>query len=613
MTPRLRSQVCFVLHKKQVLVTFYIGGNLMFKGIIFFIKHGWKYDKCYIIWRVLYQVVNSLIPIVATLMPKYIIDELMGECDIKQLLFYVGVFAGYTLIAAVLSNYFSWDGFSRRCRVNAEFDSDLHRRLAEADFERLEDPVFLDMQEKAKKFLYCDWHGFGYLLDCSMNIIGQIFTLIGISAIIVTLDWKILLIFAVCVISAAKIEGNAKKKAMTLSQDIVTDQRGWMYYAGLFDDSDYGKEIRLNSMGKWLLAREREYFVKVNINMTRQNNYFIHSGNLGAIFTFYQQVIAYGYLIFESVKGLISIGSFTMYIGAVTSFATSFKSVLDSLMEIRVYDMYYDNLDEYLSIPKKLREGAHKQLHDGVHIIEFQNVSFRYPGSDRYALKNVNLIIRSGQKLSIVGENGAGKTTFVKLLTRLYEPTEGAILMDGINIRDIEYDQYMSKFSTVFQDYKLFSFSLKENVALTLPIDEKRIHDVLRYVGFDEKLDKLPKGIETAVFKNFDETGFEPSGGEGQKIALARALYKDAPIVILDEPTAALDPRAEYEMYQQFNDMVKSKTAVYISHRLSSSKFCDVIAVFCGGEIVEYGSHDELLVKDGLYSELFNMQAQFYV
>ena len=162
--------------------------------------------------------------------------------------------------------------------------------------------------------------------------------------------------------------------------------------------------------------------------------------------------------------------------------------------------------------------------------------------------------------MSIVGENGDGKTTFVKLLTRLYEPTDGKILINGVNIRDIEYEQYMSLFSTVFQDYKLFSLSLKENIALALPADENKINELLRYVGFDEKLKKLPKGIDTAIFKNFDETGFEPSGGEGQKIALARALYKDAPIVILDEPTAALDPRAEFEIYQQFNDMVKGKT-----------------------------------------------------
>jgi len=263
----------------------------MFKGIVFFIKNGWKYDKCYILWRILYQFVNSMIPIVATLMPKYMIDELMGERNIQRLLLYVCILAGYTLVATMLSNYFSWDGFSRRCRVSAEFDSDLHRRLGEADFERLEDPVFLDMQEKAKKFLYCDWHGLGYLLDCAMNIVGQLFTLIGISAMIATLDWKIIVAFTLCVVLAAKVEGNAKKKAVSLSQEIVADERGWMYYAGLFDNFNYGKEIRLNSIGKWLLSRERDYLVKVNANMKKQNNYFINAGSWGAFFTFIQQSI----------------------------------------------------------------------------------------------------------------------------------------------------------------------------------------------------------------------------------------------------------------------------------------------------------------------------------
>lgn len=214
--------------------------------------------------------------------------------------------------------------------------------------------------------------------------------------------------------------------------------------------------------------------------------------------------------------------------------------------------------------------------------------------------------------MSIVGENGAGKTTFIKLLTRLYDPTEGEILFNGVNIKKIEYEQYMSLFSTVYQDYKLFSFSLKDNIALNLPVDDKRIQTVLERVGLSEKLRTLPKGMDTMLYKNFAEDGFEPSGGEGQKIALARALYRDTSFVILDEPTAAWDPRAEYEMYRNFNEMVAGKTAVYISHRMSSTKFCDKVAVFTKGKLVEYGTHNDLIKKDGLYKELFDMQAQYY-
>ena len=572
----------------------------MFKGIVFFIKNGWKYDRKYILWRVLYQFINLLIPIVATIMPKLIIDELMGNQETGKLLVYVSVLIVYTAAATILSEYFNWDGFSRRCKVNFEFDSDLHKHLAEADFERLEDPDFLDMQKKASKFLYCDWHGFGYLLDCSMNALGQIFTLIGIAAIIATIDFRILILFIVLIILGALIEKRAKQNAVRLSESIIQDQRGWMYYASLFEDQSFAKEIRLNSLGKWLLDKERNYFAKVNENQKKQNDGFIISGFFGAVFTLIQQSAAYAYLIYCVISGAISIGSFAMYTGAVTTFSIAFRNVLDSLIEIQTYDIYYDKLDEYLNLPKTLREGKELIDVDRNHIIEFRNVSFQYSGSDVYALKNINITIPFGQKLSIVGENGAGKTTFVKLMTRMYDPTEGEILLDGVNIKTIDYEQYMSIFSSVFQDYRLFSFSIKDNVAFAQPMDEDKVRDILEYVGFGEKLRSLQNGIDTSVFKNFDEAGFEPSGGEGQKLALARALYKDAPIVLLDEPTAAMDPKAEYELYQRFNEMVQGKTAVYISHRLSSAKFCDVIAVFRNGQIIEYGTHDELYSKGGL-------------
>ena len=584
----------------------------MFKGIVFFIKNGWKYDRKYILWRVLYQFINLLIPIVATIMPKLIIDELMGNQETGKLLVYVSILIVYTAAATILSEYFNWDGFSRRCKVNFEFDSDLHKHLAEADFERLEDPDFLDMQKKASKFLYCDWHGFGYLLDCSMNALGQIFTLIGIAAIIATIDFRILILFIVLIILGALIEKRAKQNAVRLSESIIQDQRGWMYYASLFEDQSFAKEIRLNSLGKWLLDKERNYFAKVNENQKKQNDGFIISGFFGAVFTLIQQSAAYAYLIYCVISGAISIGSFAMYTGAVTTFSIAFRKVLDSLIEIQTYDIYYDKLDEYLNLPKTLREGKELIDVDRNHIIEFRNVSFQYSGSDVYALKNINITIPFGQKLSIVGENGAGKTTFVKLMTRMYDPTEGEILLDGVNIKTIDYEQYMSIFSSVFQDYRLFSFSIKDNVAFAQPMDEDKVRDILEYVGFGEKLRSLQNGIDTSVFKNFDEAGFEPSGGEGQKLALARALYKDAPIVLLDEPTAAMDPKAEYELYQRFNEMVQGKTAVYISHRLSSAKFCDVIAVFRNGQIIEYGTHDELYSKGGLYKALFSMQSQFY-
>ena len=233
-------------------------------------------------------------------------------------------------------------------------------------------------------------------------------------------------------------------------------------------------------------------------------------------------------------------------------------------------------------------------------------------GSEVWALKNVNLTIERGQRLSLVGENGSGKSTFIKLLCRLYDPTEGVILMDGVDIRDFDYDQYLAQFSTVFQDFSLFDFSLRENLAFDGRASDERIMEAIRQVGIEQRVNTLPNGLDTHVGRTFDENGFEPSGGEAQKIALARALIKDAPVVILDEPTAAMDARAEYELYRNFSELTGGKTAIYISHRMSSSRFCDKVAVLENGRLTECGTHDELMALGGQYAELYAMQAQYY-
>lgn len=585
----------------------------MFKGLSFFIKSGWKYDKCYILWNIFYQLVNAPIPLITALFPKLIIDELMYSQRVDRLIIYIVLLSGSLLIAGILSTFFLRDGFSRRCRVGAEFDSSLHKTLYECDYGNLENPKFLEMQEKAKKFLYCNQHGFGYLLDCALNICGHCITLLGITAIISSLNIWLILLFILLTTVGAVIEHSVQRKIKSMTDSMVTDQRKWTYHANLFEKAEFGKEFRLYNAGEWLLKKEREFFTRTNDTIRKQNNEFMKSGIVTALFTFIEQCVAYGYLISSILNGNISIGSFMMYISAVTAFAASLRQIINAIVEIKAYDMYYDNLDEYLSVPSTLRSGTTKISIHKPHTIEFVNVNFKYPGGEHYVLKNVNLSIHPGEKLLIVGENGAGKTTFIKLLLRLYDPTDGEILLDGINIKDIDYDDYTSLFATVFQDYHLFSFSLRDNISMSAAANDDNIARILHTVGLDYKLHQLKHGLDTAIHKDFDENGCEPSGGEGQKIAIARALYKNAPIVILDEPTAALDPRAEFEIYRQFHTMVKGKTAVYISHRLSSAKFCDVIAVFENGTITEYGSHEALLAKDGKYTELFTMQADFYL
>ncbi|MGN0754722.1 MAG: ABC transporter ATP-binding protein [Aristaeellaceae bacterium] len=585
---------------------------MMLKGFAFFLKQGWKYDKKYILWLFLLQIVTAITPIASALLPKMVIDELTGMQRIEYLVLYVLLFAGWICISNALTSFFVKDCFTHRCRVDAAFGFEMHEKLALTDFQNLESPEFRVIQEKAKKFLTCDYHGFGYLLDCGANMLGQMITIAGLIAILNTMELWFILLFAGLAIVASLIESKAMQKSMSLSMEVVQHSRRWTYYAELFEQAQYGKEIRLNGMASWLLEREKQVVAKANDNIRRQNNCYIASGVKRAGLTFLQQSVCYGVLIPKVIFGSLSLGSFTMCISAVTSFSAAMRNLMDRLTEIRAYDFYYAHLNEYLHIPQLLRTGKRPVDLHKEHRIEFRNVGFRYPGAQNWALRHIDLVIDPGQRLALVGENGSGKSTLIKLLCRLYAPTEGTILMDGIDIREYDYDQYIEQFSTVFQDFQLFDCSIRDNILLGRSMDDEKLDSIIEQVGLDAKAATLPHGIDTIVGRRFDEQGFEPSGGEAQKIALARALCKNAPVIILDEPTAAMDPRAEYELYRSFDALISNKTAVYISHRLSACRFCDQIAVLHQGSLAEYGSHDALMAQRARYEELYNMQAQYY-
>jgi len=575
----------------------------MIKGLLFFIKFSWQHEKRYLVYRVLNQLISSMIPIIAVIMPRYIISELMMEQRLHHIILYIGILVGYTFAASALSNWLQWTGFSHRIKVAQEFTAFMHNKTINADYADIESSRFLEIKEKAEKFLFGDMRGFSYVLDMAIEIIGKTFTMIGVVAIVASLNPLLVLAFVTLVLLSSLVEYRVQKKQAEIQLHLALGERRGMYYSSLLEDFSYGKEIRINNCGPWLMQREKHHWHQTCLGYKKYNALGIKSGAFSAVAALVQQVISYTYLVFRVTGNHITIGDFTMYVAGVAAFSGATRSLMQNIVEVSAYRKHYDAIEEYLNIPAKMRDNARLPAPNGPHKIEFRNVSFSYPGQQGYALRNINITLQPGQKLSIVGENGAGKTTFVKLLCRIYDPTEGAIFIDGINIRDIDYDQYMSLFSTVFQDYKLYALSLKDNVALAKSdtADDGAIEAVLHQAGFSEKLDSLPKGLQTLVYRSYDDEGFEPSGGEGQKIALARALFKNAPIIVLDEPAAALDPRAEYEMYQNFNTLVTDKTSVYISHRLSSTRFCDVIAVFDKGRIAEYGPHNDLTKRNGLY------------
>ena len=323
----------------------------------------------------------------------------------------------------------------------------------------------------------------------------------------------------------------------------------------------------------------------------------------------------YVFTCFKAWGGAFGIGSITQYVGAATALAANIHTFLRELGNMEANTGYLEKTFEYLDIPNSMYQGSltTEKRSDRQYEVEFRNVSFKYPGSDLWALKNVSMKFKVGNRLAIVGENGSGKTTFIKLLCRLYDPQEGQILLNGIDIRKYDYRDYMNIFSVVFQDFQLISQPLGSNVAGSMVYDEAKVQKALTDAGFEERLGSLPDGLNTQLYKDFTENGVEISGGEAQKIAIARALYKDAPFIILDEPTAALDPVAEAEIYEKFNDIAGDKTAIYISHRLSSCKFCDEIVVFHKGSIIQHGKHESLLAEEnGKYYELWQAQAQYY-
>jgi ATP-binding cassette subfamily B protein len=348
--------------------------------------------------------------------------------------------------------------------------------------------------------------------------------------------------------------------------------------------------------------------------------YFKYAANesLASLFMGLNQVICYLFVVIKVFYGAFGIGSIVQYVGALGRLGNGLQQLVFGITDNTVYTQHLKSLFEFLDLPNRKDSGNLSLELVGSekfesYEIEFKNISFKYPGTETYALRGLSLKFNIGEKLAVVGMNGSGKTTMIKLLCRLYDPDEGEITLNGVNIKEYRYDEYMSVFSVVFQDFKLFSFPLGQNVAVNVDVDERQALESLNQSGFYERFSTMPKGLDTALYKDFDESGVEISGGEAQKIALARALYKDAPFIVLDEPTAALDPMAEFEIYSTFNEIVGDKTAVYISHRLYSCRFCDEIIVFHEGELIQRGNHDTLVAdKNGKYYELWNAQAQYY-
>ena len=583
------------------------------KIVLYVYKLAHRLCKSYLPLVISSSFVTAVQPLINLMMLKFMIDELTGAQRIPYFIGLVGIAMSANFILNVLQNILkTWVAIKDNDLMNG-FDLMIGEKVMSLDFEMVEDPEILDLKERAL-FPVHNQGVFQRVIGQAMTLVSQVITMIGLIAILTTLNPLLIIFLFVMAVITTLINKKTQKVMYDFYQLLIPVNRKFGYYAKVTTDFSYGKDIRLYEMDKLLIDRIAQYnetslsvFTKLYVVLGRYLGY-------NELVLQLQMVLVYVYMAYKVVTKSIGFGDFTMYASAATQFGQCLSIVGSTYMEMSQMCRYLEPYLEFDAL-KSTRSNGKRTLDSSLTpTLEFRGVSFKYPKSDAYALKDVNITIKAGEKLSIVGLNGAGKTTFIKLLTRLYEPTEGGIYLNGINILEYDLKSYLELMSVVFQDFKLLAFSVKENIVFDEEVDDDSVISILKEAGFEQDLNKLPKGIHTPIYKTFEEDGIEFSGGQSQKIAIARAIYKDSPLVILDEPTSALDPIAEYEIYRRFNELVGEKTTIYISHRLSSCLFCDQIAVFKDGRMVEYGTHQDLIHQnDGLYQEMYQAQAQYYV
>ena len=572
------------------------------------------------------SLLHAISPYAAIVLSSMIIDRLKDGEPLIPILRLAGSGVGILFLLAV-----SAGAADRFYSVQKEacirlYNTKLGEKSLDMDFPQLESAETLNLREKIQddnswgSGLYSVLGQFDRVVQLLISVCTGLFLVIPLfRSSAVMREWKFSLLFFTGIIAVTAL-AMAFRRYTEKRRFKLMDSAGYMrlIWFLLFDGPNWkaGKDIRIYQAQDLYSRYGDSVFLRFRRQLSEKVSRIDGAGNgvSGASEALIEGA-AYLFVALRAAAGALSFGDVVRYAGSIHQFASSLSELMLMIGELGTSAGRFRSSIAFFHIPGILYKGSLpvEKRSDNEYEIEFRNVSFRYPGTQRYALKNLSLRLHIGERLAVVGRNGSGKTTFIKLLCRLYDPTEGEILLNGINIRKYDYREYTGIFSVVFQDFRLFSFSLGQNVAASLVREPEKAVSCLEKAGFGERLKSLKDGLDTPLYRNLNETGVEISGGEAQKIALARALYKDAPFIVLDEPTAALDPIAEYEVYSKFNEIAGGRTAVYISHRLSSCRFCDDIAVFDQGKLIQRGSHDELIQdKQGKYCELWNAQAQFY-
>ncbi len=551
---------------------------------------------------------------------KYVIDIIqmdIGEAEgvrrLTQLILIAGSIAFVLNIGNAVANNIIWYNFIfvRMNMINERIAKVLGLR-----YELIERPDVLDVAMRASQATGGNNNGVEGMMNLMRQLLTSAFTVVVTFVAVTVLDFRLILaLIILCVIQFLYY-----RRIVKIDKELVWDKlsNSWRrqdYMDRVTQDFDHAKDIRLFGLSTFLSKKQEEsYSDRIEKLDLHQELWFKHSIVTGVAYVLIKALI-YGALYAAVFQKDLSIGDFTMFLSLSLAFSQALLNLLQRFGDYKKTSLETDDFRSFMELDMEDDEKDCIPLpKTDSYEIEFKNVSYKYPKAEKEALKNLSLKLHVGEKLAVVGLNGAGKTTMIKLLLRLYDPTEGSITLNGTDIRKYKRADYYKLFAPVFQNVEIFAFHMSENIAMQgeADLDRDKAKQSAIEAGLGEKLSSLTKGIDTPLTNIVEEDGVDLSGGEKQKLALARALYKGADIVVLDEPTSALDALAEQRLYEQFDEMIGKKSAVYISHRLASTRFCDRVAMFEDGELVELGSHDSLMEKNGKYANMFNVQAQYY-
>lgn len=560
-----------------------------------------------------------------------------AEAKVQSVLWLVVISAVTELVLSVVSNLCDKQAEGRMHDVEFRFALFWATRAWAMPYTMHEDPEVQKSIFKARRAINNNGNGMAGLQYWSNQMLPHLVRAVMALVLLALVNpWIAILILVLSYTRFYLMNRASIYEKEECENKAAKEQMASWKYQEQTSDFAYGKDIRLFQMQKPLYAILQKTSRFLNQKQILAQNKYAKSYVLGDVLGFLEEGVTYGWLIYSVVTDSMTVADFTLYLGSVHNVSGSINEIFAKVIRIcsesrhvtdfRNFVEDYDGKQkdapkssfakDYIACENAYAEKASTVTweRDAKYEFVFEHVSFRYPGAENYALSDLSICLKAGEKLAVVGLNGAGKTTFVKLLCRLYEPTEGCIYLNGKNIAEYELKEYWKLLAPVFQEDESFAFSIAQNVSMqnAEKQDREKVIEALADADLAEKIAELPLGIDTYLYKNLKDTGIDLSGGQKQKLMLARALYKDAPVIVLDEPTAALDAIAESKSYENFNKMAGGRTTVYISHRLSSTKFCDRIAMFEGGRMVEYGTHDQLMEQGEKYAHLFEVQAQYY-